>query len=293
MEAAATGTDAIDLAYLQTWIGRTEDADDVVTPRLASEYRATFAPHLAEVAPTDAPLMLQWVLAPALAPAAELTSDGHMKRGGFLPPVPLPRRMWAGGAVETSGRLRIGDNVRRISRIEDVSMKTGRSGTLCFVTVRHEYRVGDDVRLRERHDIVYREATSPGAAKGKTAGAAPAGVALSKRDLTWTVEPTETMLFRYSALTFNAHRIHYDLPYATGTEGYAGLVVHGPLQGALLFNIATALGGKEPAHFTYRGLSPLIAPKPFHVHGQRNVDGSLHCWTENSDGVTCMDAQAR
>ncbi len=287
---AVADSPSIDIDHLRTWIGRTEEAEDIVTPRLAREYSVTFAPNLAEVATDSAPLMLQWVLAPPLEPASALANDGHIKRGGFLPPVPLPRRMWAGGAVETLGHLRVGDTVRRVSRIDDVMMKVGRTGTLCFVTVRHEYFAGGALALKERHDIVYREAESGGA---KPAAKAATPSAPVKTDLTWTVEPNEVMLFRYSALMFNGHRIHYDLPYVTDTEGYAGLVVHGPLQGALLFNIATAIDGKTPKQFDYRGLSPLIAPKPFHVHAVRNADGSLRCWTQNADGTTCMEATAR
>lgn len=277
--------EAIDLAHLQTWIGRTEEADDIVTPRLVAEFRATFEPNLAPVSMMEAPLMLQWCLTPPIAPMSQLTDEGHLRKGGFLPPVPLPRRMWAGGVVETLGALRIGDIVRRVSRVENVALKEGRTGRLCFVTVRHEYFAGAQVALKERHDIVYRDAPDPAApppAMKRTELAS---------ELTWDVDPTEAMLFRYSALMFNAHRIHYDLRYVTEVEGYAGLVVHGPLQGSLLFNIASVLGGSAPKAFDYRGLSPLIAGDPFRVHAAQ--DGkTVRCWTEDSTGATCMEGEA-
>lgn len=274
-----------DLAHLRSWIGRTEEADDIVTPRLVGEYCATFAPHLAPVAHDQAPGMLQWVLAPPLAPAADLAADGHIKRGGFLPPVPLPRRMWAGGSVATHHALQVGATVRRISRIDDLSLKSGRTGQLCFVTVRHEYVAHGRVALTERQDIVYRDAAQTGGAPAAALRTQPTA------EITWTVDPTEAMLFRYSALMFNAHRIHYDFPYVTAREGYAGLIVHGPLQGALLFNIAATLTGRAPASFDYRGLSPLIAGAPFTVHAARR-EGRVHCWTQNAAGATCMEADA-
>ena len=285
----STQAEPIDLAHLKTWIGRTEEAEDIVSPRIVAEFRATFAPNLAPVAANDAPLMLQWCLTPPIAPMSELTDEGHIRKGGFLPPVPLPRRMWAGGAVETLGALHLGQTVRRVSRVEDVSLKEGRSGRLCFVTVRHEYSAGGAIALKERHDIVYREAPSGASPPAqKDAGHARE---TPKSDLMWEVDPNAAMLFRYSALMFNAHRIHYDLPYVTQVEGYAGLVVHGPLQGSLLFNIASVVGGKPPATFNYRGLSPLIAGKPFQVHALR--DGAkVRCWTQDSAGATCMEADA-
>lgn len=275
----------IDIAHLRTWIGRTEEAEDIVTPRLVAEFRATFEPNLAPGAVMEAPLMLQWCLTPPIAPMADLADDGHLKKGGFLPPVSLPRRMWAGGLVETHGPLQIGHIVRRVSRIENVAMKEGRSGRLCFVTLHHEYFASGTLALKERHDIVYRDAPDPSAAPP-----APKRTELTS-ELTWEVDPTEAMLFRYSALMFNAHRIHYDLPYVTEVEHYPGLVVHGPLQGTLLFNIASVAGGAPPATFNYRGLSPLIAGRPFTVRAAEDGD-VLRCWTEDASGATCMEAEA-
>ena len=275
----------IDVALLKSWIGRTADATDVITPRLADEFVATFAPQIA-ASPPEAPLGIHWCLSPAIAPTEALGEDGHPARGGFLPPVPLPRRMWAGGEVEILGELRIGDQVTRRSTIEDVALKSGRSGQLCFVAVRHEYSTGRGVAIRERHDIVYREAATAGSQ------AVPRPAAPLTADLSWTVPTGPVLLFRYSAITFNGHRIHYDLAYVTGVEGYEGLVVHGPIQATLLLNMAARLAGAPPRRFSYRGQAPLIAGPPFKVAGASNGDGALSCWTESADGLLCMQAEA-
>lgn len=286
---------SVDIDHLRGWIGREAEAVDLVTPRLAAEFRATFAPSLAATDEGEAPLAIHWCLSPAIVPAAEVGPDGHPKRGGFLPPVPLPRRMWAGGEVEIHGPLRVGDSVTRRSTIEDVRLKEGRSGALCFVAVRHEYLTARGLAVSERHDIVYREAetSAPAAPVGKTpAKPAPPKPEPRHADLTWSVEASPVLLFRYSALTFNGHRIHYDLPYVTGEEGYAGLVVHGPIQATLLLNAAAALGGRPPRRFRYRGLSPLIAGGSFTVSAARGADGGITCWTQSADGRTCMEAEA-
>lgn len=278
----------LDVAHLKTWIGRTMEVRDLVTPRLIEGFRATFAPHLADVAPGDAPLALHWCLAPPAAPMAELGPDGHPARGGFLPPVPLPRRMWAGGSLETLAPLKDGDTVIRTSRVADLSVKEGRTGTLCFVNVDYEFSTPRGPAIRERHDIVYREA----APAGTQPPAKPAPHDIRRGDLVWAVDASPVLLFRYSALTFNGHRIHYDYPYVTDVEGYAGLVVHGPLQASLLFNLAAAIGGAPPRLFKYRGLSPLIGGQRFEIHGRRNADATAECWTQDSSGVINMTATA-
>jgi 3-methylfumaryl-CoA hydratase len=259
-------------------------ADDIVTPRLVAEYGATLGPTLAKVADGDAPLALHWCLAPPITPLSAVGADGHAAKGEFLPPVPLPRRMWAGGTVKTRAPLRIGDRVERRSVIADVTVKQGRTGTLCFVSVDHEYSTPRGVALSERHDIVYREAVD------KVAKAEPPAEPRSA-DLTWQIEATPTLLFRYSAMTFNGHRIHYDQPYVTGVEGYPGLVVHGPMQASLMFNLAAELGGAVPADFRYRGLSPLFSGQRFSVRATRRPDGGIRCWTENAAGRICMESE--
>ncbi len=284
----------INIALLRQSIGRTLQDEDAVTPRLVNEYRATLAPHLAPVGDGEAPLAIHWCLAPPAASLAALGKDGHAAKGEFLPPVPLPRRMWAGGSVETMAPLRVGDRVLRTSTIDDVTIKEGRTGTLCFVAVRHELSTERGLAIRERHDIVYRDVTAR-----STARPGPprldASVAPRKTDLVWTLETSPVLLFRYSALTFNGHRIHYDQPYVTGVEGYSGLVVHGPLQASLLFNLAAALGKgagvNAPRMFNYRGVTPLMVGEPVRVCGRHGESGEIKCWTETDDGIK-MEATA-
>ena len=274
-----------EMAELRAWIGRRSEAEDVVTQRLVEGFRATLAPHLAPSRDGEAPLGIHWCLAPSLAPMAELGPDGHPVKGILLPPVPLPRRMWAGGEIEGSPVLRIGDRVLRRSVISDVVAKEGRSGPLCFVMVQHEYSTERGPAFRERHDIVYREMP------GQTATPAPASpIGEPLAEFSWQVEASPVLLFRYSALTFNAHRIHYDHPYVTGVEGYPGLVVHGPLQATLLLNLAAAMGAPAEFRFRYRGLSALIAGPPFGVHG-RAAGGKIEAWTRDAAGLRCMEAE--
>jgi 3-methylfumaryl-CoA hydratase len=266
------------------WIGRQSRSEDIITPRLAGSFRAIFDPCLAPVREGAAPLGIHWCLSPSIAPMAGLGHDGHPALNRDLPPVPQPRRMWAGGSIETHGELRIGDSVHRISTIAGITRKEGRSGELWFVAVDHDYVTERGLAVRERHDIVYREAARPGAK-------APAPVPGPRRaaDRSWTVETPPTLLFRYSAITFNGHRIHYDLPYACDAEGYDGLVVHGPLQATLLYNLAASALGGAPARFEYRGIAPAIAGRALAVRGNRH-EGSF--WTEGPDGVVHMEATA-
>jgi 3-methylfumaryl-CoA hydratase len=281
----------IDIALLRQSIGRTMHDEDAVTPRLANEFRATLAPYLAEVNDGDAPLALHWCLAPPAATMASLGDDGHAAKGEFLPPVPLPRRMWAGGCVEMFAPLRLGDRVRRTSIIDEVTVKEGRTGTLCFVAVRHELSTDRGLAIRERHDVVYRDLPER---PPLPTGVAPADTRAgwSSADRVWTLETSPVLLFRYSALTFNGHRIHYDHPYASTVEGYAGLVVHGPLQASLLLNLAATLGGRAPKVFNYRGVAPLLVGEPVHICGRRETTGQVKCWTETEwDGMR-MEAVA-
>ncbi len=266
------------------WIGRKSESEDVITPRLAASFNAIFAPNLAPVADGAAPLGMHWCLSPAIAPMWELGPDGHPAKNRDLPPVPQPRRMWAGGSIETLGEMRIGESVRRISTIGDITAKQGRSGELWFVAVDHEYVTPRGLAVRERHNIVYREAARPGQPTAKAE--APVDRA---SDCAIVVETTPTLLFRYSAVTFNGHRIHYDLPYARDVEGYGGLVVHGPIQATLLYNLAATVLGRAPAHFEYRGVAPAIAGSPLHVRGDSRT-GKF--WTQGEDGTVHMEASA-
>lgn len=269
------------------WIGRTRETRDLVTPRLMAEFRATFAPHLASVPAAEAWPAFHWCLAPETPAADALGPDGHAAKGGFLPPVPLPRRMWAGGEVETLSPLREGDSVTRVETLRDVAFKEGRSGRLCFVKVGHELIGPRGAAIRERQDIVYREAA--GAQSGT--GAAPELGSPADYETVWELPATPTLLFRYSAMTFNGHRFHYDQPYATKVEGYADLVVHGPIQGTLLMNLATVMLGRVPSRFRHRGMSPMTANQTFSVCGRMGAQG----WegvTLDAAGRVCMRATA-
>jgi len=196
--------------------------------------------------------------------------------------------MWAGGEIEALDGLRLGDTVRRQSTVSSIEPKTGRSGPLYFVAISHELSSTRGVAIRERQDLVYRAEGQPGAAEKDTANR---DVEARTADIEWQVDASSVLLFRYSAMTFNGHRFHYDHPYATGVEGYAGLVVHGPLQATLLYNMAAVLGGQVPARFRYRGMRPLIAGQTFKVRGARTEHG-LDCWTEDARGRTCLESHA-
>jgi 3-methylfumaryl-CoA hydratase len=218
---------------------------------------------------------------------SELGPDGHPTRGGFLPPVPLPRRMWAGGELQFLDPLRVGDHATRVSRIADVAQKTGSTGTLCFVSVMHEVTTSRGVAIRERQDIVYRDVGGPAAAA--PAKAAPPPPAARHRE-THVSDPV--LLFRYSALTFNGHRIHYDRDYVTKVEGYPGLIFHGPLQAALIVELAAKLrGGTPPKKLAYRGVQPLFEGSEFSVNANDNGE-AMELWTANAEAQPTMKGTA-
>jgi 3-methylfumaryl-CoA hydratase len=280
--------DKPDLDHLRQWIGRSTQASDIVTAQLVKGLRATLFMDIGEPKPGDAaPFTVHWCLAPQVYPMSELGPDGHPTRGGFLPPVPLPRRMWAGGELEIFEPLRIGDEVTRTSRIADVTMKTGRTGTLCFVSVDHLITTSRGAALRERQDIVYRDMSS--AQPSPTAKpAAPPPVAAHRA--THMADPV--LLFRYSALTFNGHRIHYDRDYVTKVEGYPGLIFHGPMQAAFLVEFAAKLhGGTAPGKFIYRGVQPLFEGSEFSVNAN-DISATMELWTANSAGEPTMKGTA-
>ncbi|MBX3550925.1 MAG: MaoC family dehydratase N-terminal domain-containing protein [Pseudolabrys sp.] len=279
-----TTLSAADLDTFRGWIGREEHAADVVGVDLVRKFQATFDRPADPLQTGDvAPRLIHFCLAQPAAPTAQLGEDGHPQRGGFLPPVPLPRRMWAGGALTFHGDLRVGDAITRTSRIADVAVKEGRTGVLCFVTVNHTIAVDNEVRVEERQDIVYR-----GTEGGAPSKAPPAAASGEHRR---AIDPSPPFLFRYSALTFNAHRIHYDRRYATGVEGYPGLVVHGPVQATLLMNFATDVRGTPPARFSFRSVSPLFDNDPVLLHARKDGD-SLKLWTARPDGPEAMVADA-
>lgn len=265
------------------WIGRSETAPrETLTRKLVERFRATLDPHLA--ATDGAPAGIHWCLSPPVVPTAQLGSDGHPAKGVFLPPVPLPRRMWAGAQVEFMDPLREGDSVARVSRIVDVAMKQGRSGPLCFVSVQHDLTTPRGVALREWHDIVYR----PAATQTETGVVADTRDEAAEEHLV-PIDPV--LLFRYSAITFNGHRIHYDESYAKNVEFYPGLVIHGPLQATLMLNHAVRQGGKFPRRFVFRGISPACGAQVLRLRAWPS-DTGLDLATVTDAGVTAMKATA-
>ena len=261
---------------LSAWVGRTEEIHDHLSLNLVTRIAAT----LGEQAPRAGeplPALWQWCFFQPAVQGSGLGGDGHPARGGFLPPADNRNRMWAGGRIEFHTPLKVGAQATRVSTIIDVLQKHGKTGALLFVTVQHDYLQDGQLAIREEQDIVYREPTPPKLASGEPL---PEGA--------WqeSVTPTPTLLFRYSAVTFNGHRIHYDWPYATETEGYPGLVVHGPLMATLsLRAFCRANPAARLRRFTYRGVRPLIAPHPFEVSGRVVAAGKAELWVGNDEGV--------
>ena len=282
-------TDTLDLDHLRQWIGRTEEASDIVTAQLVKGLRATLFLDIGTPKAGDAaPFTVHWCLAQPVYPMSMLGPDGHPTRGGFLPPVPLPRRMWAGGEIEFVEPLRVGDEAKRSSRIADVTLKTGSTGTLCFVSVEHTITTSRGVAIRERQDIVYRDMPGGGQAAAPTKPPAPPPPAKHRQSHL----ADAVLLFRYSALTFNGHRIHYDRDYVTKVEGYPGLIFHGPMQAALLVEFAAHLhGGIAPKKFSYRGVQPLFEGGEFSVNANETASG-LDVWVANSADAATMKGTA-
>ena len=281
-------TDTLDLDHLRQWIGRKAEVTDIVTAQLVKGLRATLFQEIGEPKTGDAaPFTVHWCLGQPVYPMSELGPDGHPTRGGFLPPVPLPRRMWAGGELQFIDPLRVGDETTRTSRISDVTLKTGSTGTLCFVSVEHVVTTSRGVAIRERQDIVYRDISSaPQAAPAK----APPPSPVAKHRESHLADPV--LLFRYSALTFNGHRIHYDRDYVTKVEGYPGLIFHGPLQASFIVEMAAKHhGGKAPKKIGYRGLQPLFEGSEFSINANE-TDKGMEVWTANSAGQPTMKGTA-
>jgi 3-methylfumaryl-CoA hydratase len=278
-------TEKLDLDHLRQWIGRSTEDTDIVTAQLVKGLRATLFQDVGEPKAGDpAPFTVHWCLAPAVFPMSMLGPDGHPTRGGFLPPVPLPRRMWAGGELEFLDTLRVGDQPKRVSRISDVTVKSGSTGTLCFVAVEHVVTTPRGVAIRERQDIVYRDM---GGAPAAPKAPPPPPVARYRE----THMADAVLLFRYSALTFNGHRIHYDRDYVTKVEGYPGLIFHGPMQAAFIVELAAKLrGGAPPKKLSYRGVQPLFEGE-FSVNAN-DTGAGMELWTANSEGQPTMKGTA-
>jgi 3-methylfumaryl-CoA hydratase len=276
------------LDHLRDWIGKTESVTDTVTAWPVAALAATLdrreaAPQIGD----ELPPCGHWLFFLEAKPLSELGPDGHPKRGGFLPPVPLPRRMWAGGRLEFLHPVRIGDEIRRDSTILSVEAKHGRSGNLVFVTVEHAISSDGRVAIREEHDIVYRDAARPGDAPPETTQGA-ANPAWHR-----SVSGDPVTLFRYSALTFNGHRIHYDLDYAKHEEHYPGLIVHGPLQTTLMLDLCSRQSKKRITKLDYRARLPLFHGEVFSVNGNPHAGGaSAELWTANAAGSITMSGTA-
>jgi 3-methylfumaryl-CoA hydratase len=276
------------LAHWRGWVGRTETREDLVTAAPLAGLAATLdrdepLPQPGE----EIPPLAHWLYFLPRARQSALGDDGHPRRGGFLPPVPLPRRMWAGGRLAFLQPLRVGELLARTSRIVSVDAKHGRSGPLAFVTVRHEITGARGLALTEEHDIVYREAPQPGAP------ASPPQPAPADAHFARTIVPDDVLLFRYSALTFNGHRIHYDRRWCERAEGYPGLVVHGPLIATLLLDL---LRRERPAarvrRFGFTAVRPTFDTHAFRVAGRDGGPEGLDLWAQDHEGWLTMRARA-
>jgi 3-methylfumaryl-CoA hydratase len=280
----------MDIAYLQEWVGRTEQAQDQITLTPMAALAATLdrddrAPALGDALPP----LWHWLYFLPVHRQSMVGPDGHPKRGGFLPPVELPRRMWAGSQLDFLRPLKAGSAITRLSSIESVTHKQGRTGDLVFVKVKHEVGDAAGAAIVERQDIVYRDHPAEGE-KAPAPQAVPTGAQWARE-----IVPDPVLLFRYSALTLNGHRIHYDRPYAINKEGYEGLVVHGPLLATLLLDsVRSELPDTTVRSFSFRAVKPVVDTAPFYVCGKRDESdrSKVALWIAGSDGSLRMEASA-
>jgi len=279
----------VDLTELQKWIGKTEIVSEQISPMPMAALAATLD---IDAPPPKAgdplPPLWHWLYFLSVHRQSELGLEGHSTKGGFLPPVPLPRRMWAGGRFEFQRPLRVGDSYTRTSRLVSVQRKEGRTGPLVFVIARHEIGDAAGLALVEEQDLVYRDHPKPG-------DPTPASQ-LAPKNARWerAIRPDDVLLFRYSALTFNAHRIHYDWRYATQVEGYPGLVVHGPLIATLLLDLLRRnMPEAKVTRFAFRAMSPLFDTGPFWVCAKPESDPkAISLWARDESGGLATTATA-
>lgn len=269
---------------LQAWVGRSKERRDVIQSERCVALQAALNLSGDRLSDGDAlPPLWHWLYFWDIAPRSELGRDGHPAVGGFMPPVGQARRMWAGSRVTFPGTLGLGEPATRVSTIEKVAEKSGRSGKLVFVTVRHELSGSDGLAVIDEHDIVYREDT------GKGASARPGEPAPEGAQWVETVDPDPTLLFRYSALTFNGHRIHYDRDYARDVEGYDGLVVHGPLLATMMVGMAAgSLPDRSVSRFEFRGMRPVMDTETFTVNVDPDGEDAVDVWVANGEGMFAM-----
>ncbi|HMS04952.1 MAG TPA: MaoC family dehydratase N-terminal domain-containing protein [Burkholderiaceae bacterium] len=270
------------------WIGRSETLRDTITAAPVRGLNATLD-HPALAVDNGLPLfpLWHWLYFLPQHRESEIGPDGHAKRGGFLPPVPLPRRMWAGSQFEFRAPVRVGDAVERTSTIADVTAKEGRTGKLVFVKVRHELRCNGatEPAIVEFHDIVYRDAKKPGDVD-------PPPTPAAQGEWQREIVPDDVLLFRYSALTFNGHRIHYDRKYVTEVEGYPGLIVHGPLIATMLMDLVRRHApDADVATFRFKAVRPTFDLHPFKLNGRREGK-EIKLWAQAHEGWLTMDAEA-
>lgn len=273
------------MTALVDWIGRQQTRRDTLAPLQAQRMQATLGQSPQLGAGDPLPPLWHWIYFQDHVATPALGPDGHPPRGDFLPPVALPRRMWAGGRFGFTAHPTLGATLTRSSSIKSIREKTGATGALCFVTVHHAYADGSTQVFWEEHDIVYRDAPVPGA-RQPSPPPPPHGAEVSR-----TVAPSMPLLFRYSAVTFNTHRIHYDLDYCREEEGYPGCVVHGPLIATLLAGLATQVLGAPLSSFSFRATAPIFHDRPFSIHARSGADG-LTLWAECPDGGQAMLAAA-
>lgn len=279
----------IALDNFASWVGRTEESSDQLTSTpLRLMFAALDAPATTPL-PRTLPPLWHWLYFLPGERQSNIGPDGHPRRGGFLPPIPQPRRMWAGGRLTFLQPLAVGAPVQRVSLIKSILSKSGRSGQLVFVTVQHEIFNGKTVAIREEQDIVYRDAPAPGSHAPEPTPA-PTDAHFSR-----TVTPDPVLLMRYSAMTFNGHRIHYDRPYAINEEGYPGLVVHGPLIATLLMEeLRRMYPEKSINSFEFKAVSPLFDTDPFKVSGRLEDDGrTVRLWASGPGRQLAMQARAQ
>ena len=275
----------LDIGYLGQWIGNQESIEQTISAEPLHRMAATLdqAPkHIVDGAVV--PALWHWAYFLKPTRASELGRDGHAALGEFMPPVPLPRRMWAGGELKFNEPLRVGELARRESTVRDIKVKQGRTGTLCFIEVEHCFLVGGELRFSEIHNIVYRDIKRP-----EESTVLPPE---APDDAQWTREvvPDSTLLFRYSAVTFNGHKIHYDIDYCRDEEGYPGLVFHGPLTATMLLELALAKNPKLSLEgYEFRAYSPLFDNAPFTLNG-KNEGKKAIMWATNPNNGLAMKA---
>lgn len=283
-------SETVDIAQLQEWIGRSQSLEDLATPAKSAGLRATLDydsdPWGGQLFPVG-----YWLHFTPDAPQHELAADGHPHKGGFLPPIPFPRRMWAGSDVAFHRPIAVGDPLREVQTIKNVVHKSGRSGDLVFLTVDHEIFAAGELAVTDVQTIVYREAApaqrAPEQSAAERAALAPADT--SDWDYSYVVRPTETQLFRYSALTFNAHRIHYDRDYCLNEEGYPGLVVHGPLSATLMVDaFMRNHPGVELKTFAFQARKPIFDNTPVAYVGRETGEGTYEVGAVDPEGAVCL-----